>query len=113
MRIRSPAGAAAGPLEATGERENSRGGHSSLFLLCAPSKVDRILRRFQRGRKDEPKSRPAPGGALDLDLAVVELDDSVDHGQADPAPLFFGREIEVEDLLQVLRLDADAGVFHV
>ena len=54
-----------------------------------------------------------PGRRLHLDLSVVQLDDAVDHREADAAALLLGREIEVENLLQVLRRDADARVFDV
>src|SRR5215471_7565595 len=66
-----------------------------------------------RLREDESESRPAAGGRLDLDLAVVELNNAVDHREADTRAPLLGREVEVEDLLEVLGRNADAGVFDV
>src|SRR5262249_60668953 len=63
--------------------------------------------------EDEAESGPAARSRLDLDFAVVELDDTIDHREADARAPLLGREVEVEDLPEVLGWNADAGVFHV
>src|SRR5204862_431680 len=64
----------------------------------------------RRQRDDERRSLTGP--ARRLDAPVVPLDDAVHQRQAQPlaAPLVFGGEERVEDLLQVLGRDAAAGV---
>src|ERR1051326_72726 len=66
-------------------------------------------------RPREHQSEPGPPArrGLHLNLSVVELDDAVDHRQADAAAFLFRREIEIEDLLQMLGGNADAGVLDV
>ena len=49
---------------------------------------------------------PIPGVDSYLNLAVVHLNRAIHHRQADPAALLLGREIQIEDALQVLGLDA-------
>ena len=64
-------------------------------------------------RKHQSKPSAAPWRGLHFDLAVVQLDDAVDHRETDAAALLLRREIQVEDPLQMLRRNADAGVFDV
>ena len=45
-----------------------------------------------------------------LDVAVMKLDDAVDHREADAGPMILRREIQVKDLGQVLRGDTNARV---
>jgi len=60
--------------------------------------------------QENPERRAATRRGLDLDLAVVHLDDTVDHRQPDTCPLLLRGEVQVEDPAQVLRCDADTGV---
>src|SRR6185295_608468 len=60
--------------------------------------------------EEQPKRRSQPWSRLYLNFSVVHLHRAVDHRQTDPAALVLGREIEVEDFLQVLGLDTDTRV---
>ena len=61
-------------------------------------------------RQEHAERRSAAWRRLHLDVAVVHLHRTVDHREADAAAFFFRREIQIEDSLQVLRFDPDAGV---
>ena len=69
--------------------------------------------RVARGRtssclwQEDAERGSAAGRGLHFDLAVVHLHGPVDHRQPDAAPLLLGREVQVENPLQVIRLDAD------
>ena len=60
-------------------------------ILMAPAGISLRLGEHQA----EPGA--AARGRFDFHLAVVQLHDPVDHGQADAASLFLGREIEIEN----------------
>src|SRR4051794_2571543 len=61
--------------------------------------------------QSDPERRPALGNGLHFDLAIVQLNDPIDHRQSDAAAFFLRREIQIEDLLKMLRADADACIF--
>src|SRR5947208_14420280 len=63
-----------------------------------------------RLREQHSKRRPGAWSRLYFNLAVMHLYDAIHHREADPASLFLRREIEVEDALQMLRRNADAGI---
>ena len=69
--------------------------------------------RCSRLREDQPEPRAAAGRRLHFDFAVVQLDDAVDHRQADAAAFFLGREIQIENPAEVLGRNPDAGVLDV
>ena len=54
---------------------------------------------------------PYPDRGFDVDLAVVDLDRPIHHRQADAGAAFLGRVIQLENLRQVLRRDADPCIF--
>src|SRR5260221_418929 len=70
-------------------------------------------------RKYEPDARSPSGRAVDFRASAVQDGDAPDDGksQADPAPVAGPRLIDaeeaVEDVRQVLRRDAVAGVGHL
>src|SRR5262245_12158134 len=73
---------------------------------------------MRRQRKQDRERRPLPRMALDLDTAVVAIDDP--FGQAEPEPDAFnpcrsgriGTKEAFETLRHQLGLDADAGIAH-
>ena len=65
---------------------------------------------FSRLRQQDSERRARPWSRLYLNLAVVHLHGAIHHRQADAAALLLRREIQIEDPLQMLGLDADAGV---
>src|SRR4051812_42787845 len=71
-----------------------------------PNRMLRLARPWQQ----HPERRPATVGRFDFYVAVVELDDAIDHRETDACPMILRREIQVKDLLEMLRRDADAGV---
>ena len=66
-----------------------------------------------RLRKHQFKRGSVSWCRLDLDFAVVELHDAVDHRQADAGPRVLRREGQVGNLAQVLGRDTDTGIFDL
>ena len=75
------------------------------FAFCISS-----TRSLLRLRQQHLERRAAAWRGLDFDLAVVHLDDPVDHRQPDTRSMILRREVQVKDAAEVLRGDADAGV---
>ena len=55
---------------------------------------------------------PPAGSRLDFYVAVMELDDPVDHRKTYPAALILGREVEIKYTPKVLRGDPDTRILH-
>jgi hypothetical protein len=53
-------------------------------------------------RQQQRERGAAAGRGLHFDLAVVHLDDPVDHRQPDPGSMILRREVEVKDTVEVL-----------
>src|SRR5262245_32181927 len=68
---------------------------------------------WSRLRKHQSKPRTPARRTLDLDVAVVQLNYTIDHREADPGALLLRRVVEVENLLQILGRDADPRIFDV
>src|SRR5688572_23965185 len=69
----------------------------SLLFMCAWQK--------------NAKRRAPAGDRLHFQLAVVHLDDAVDHRQADARSMILRREVQVKDLFKVGGRDANACIF--
>ena len=61
-------------------------------------------------RERDPERRALPWRRLYLNFAIVHLNGPVDHRETDAAAAVLGREIQIENPLQMLGFDADAGV---
>ena len=65
-----------------------------------------------QGRQPDVEGRAAAELRLHLDVALVPFHDGIHGGETEAAALLLGGEVGVEDLRQMLRLDARAGVGH-
>src|SRR3990172_1997085 len=46
-------------------------------------------------------------------FSAMQLNDAINHGEADPTPSTLGRVVEIEDLGKLFRGDADTGVLDI
>src|ERR1700676_5207830 len=95
-------------LYASAEIPRRRAALPAFLRSCIPafSVFPGLLRLWQ----EDADRRPVPWNRLYLNLAVVHLHGAIDHRESDAAAVFPGGEVEIEDPLQVLRLNADARV---
>src|SRR5215471_14423309 len=76
------------------------------------SSPGRILGTFATAGQDELKYRAARGIHIGPESAPVGFDDRTADGQAHPGPVGFRGEESLEDTLEILRIDARAGIAH-
>src|SRR5258706_16429084 len=61
-------------------------------------------------RQENPERRPLSRDRLHFHLAVVHLYRAIYHRQTNATALRLGREVQIEDALQILRIDPDTGI---
>src|SRR5262249_62007627 len=72
---------------------------SSLLLPASAMSCCRRQRLPLRLREQHAERRSRAGRRLHLDVAVVHLDSTINHREADTAALLFGGEVQVENAL--------------
>src|SRR5262249_53935408 len=87
--------------------------HASLELTRIATGTYSMSSRCGSGLGKVDRERCAlPRSRLYFNLAVVHLNRAINHRETDAAAFRLGREVNIEDPLQVLRLDAASGVRH-
>src|SRR5262249_53036666 len=84
----------------------------SAFPPCRLAVLSRPAVLSSRLRQQQREGRALAGRRLYFDVAVVHLDGTINHRETDSAALLLGGEIQIENPLQVLGVDAHTRVAH-